>query len=93
MEGLISGLLVLADPYLLALLVLPLKVGLSSVLCQDRTPIGAAFLLPFTLTLDPAQAISITTAIYCSATFAAAITAILINTPGTAASATTCLDG
>ena len=43
--------------------------------------------------MDPAQAISITTAIYCSATFAAAITAILINTPGTAASATTCLDG
>jgi len=33
------------------------------------------------------------TAIYCSATFAGAITAILINTPGTAASATTCLDG
>ena len=33
------------------------------------------------------------TAIYCSATFAAAITAISINTPGTAANATTCLDG
>lgn len=33
------------------------------------------------------------TAIYCSANFAAAITAISINTPGTAASATTCLDG
>ena len=35
MEGLISGLLVLADPYLLALLVLPRQVGLSSVLCRD----------------------------------------------------------
>ena len=35
MEGLISGLLVLADPYLLALLVLPRKVGLSSVLRRD----------------------------------------------------------
>ena len=33
------------------------------------------------------------TAIYCSATFAAAITAISINTPGTTASATTCLYG
>ncbi|MGA0767653.1 MAG: tripartite tricarboxylate transporter permease, partial [bacterium] len=31
--------------------------------------------------------------IYCAATFAGAITAILINTPGTSASATTCLDG
>ena len=54
---------------------------------------GAALLLPFTLTMDPLPAISIMTAIYCSATFAGAITAILINTPGTAASATTCLDG
>ena len=54
---------------------------------------GAALLLPFTLTMDPIPAIAILTAIYCSATFAGAITAILINTPGTAASATTCLDG
>ena len=35
MEGLISGLLVLADPYLLALLVLPRQVELSPVLCRD----------------------------------------------------------
>ena len=43
--------------------------------------------------MEPVAAISILTAIYCSATFAGAITAILINTPGTSASATTCLDG
>jgi len=54
---------------------------------------GAALLLPFTLTMEPIPAISILTAIYCAATFAGAITAILINTPGTSASATTCLDG
>jgi len=54
---------------------------------------GAALLLPFTLTMEPVPAIAILTAIYCSATFAGAITAILINTPGTSASATTCLDG
>ena len=54
---------------------------------------GAALLLPFTLTMEPIPAISVMTAIYCSATFAGAITAILINTPGTSASATTCLDG
>ncbi len=54
---------------------------------------GAALLLPFTLTMEPIPAIAVLTAIYCSATFAGAITAILINTPGTSASATTCLDG
>lgn len=54
---------------------------------------GAALLLPFTLTMDPVSAIAVLTTIYVSATFAGAITAILINTPGTAAAAATCLDG
>lgn len=54
---------------------------------------GAALLLPFTITMDPVAAIVVLTTIYCSATFAGAITAILINTPGTSASATTCIDG
>lgn len=54
---------------------------------------GAALLLPFTITMEPIPAIAILTTIYCAATFAGAITAILINTPGTSASATTCLDG
>lgn len=54
---------------------------------------GVALLLPFTITMDPIPAIAILTTIYCAATFAGAITAILINTPGTSASATTCLDG
>ncbi len=94
MEGLISGFLVLADPYLLALLVMATLGGVViGALPGLNATTGAALLLPFTLTMDPVPAISIMTAIYCSATFAGAITAILINTPGTAASATTCLDG
>ena len=43
--------------------------------------------------MEPIAAIAVLTTIYCAATFAGAITAILINTPGTSASATTCLDG
>ncbi len=54
---------------------------------------GVALLLPFTLTMDPVSAITVMTTIYVSSTFAGAITAILINTPGTAAAAATCLDG
>ena len=53
----------------------------------------AALLLPFTLTMDPVHAIAVLATIYCSATFAGSITAILINTPGTSAAAATCLDG
>ncbi|MEH8044476.1 tripartite tricarboxylate transporter permease [Gallibacterium anatis] len=54
---------------------------------------GVALILPFTITMDPISASTIMLTIYCAATFAGAITAILINTPGTSASATTCLDG
>ena len=54
---------------------------------------GGALILPFTITLDPLSAIILLTSIYCAGTYGGAITAILINTPGTPASAATCLDG
>lgn len=94
MTELMSGLSALADPNLLMLLVVATLGGvIIGALPGLNATTGAALLLPFTLTMEPIPAIAILTAIYCSATFAGAITAILINTPGTAASATTCLDG
>lgn len=94
MEGLLLGLQSLADPGLLMLLVLATLGGVViGALPGLNATTGAALLLPFTLTMEPVPAIAVLTAIYCSATFAGAITAILINTPGTSASATTCLDG
>jgi len=94
MDAMISGLVLLADPYLL-LLILCATIGgvIIGALPGLNATTGAALLLPFTLTMEPVAAIATMTAIYCAATFAGAITAILINTPGTAASATTCLDG
>lgn len=94
MEAFLNGLLSLGDPELLLLLVAATLGGVViGALPGLNATTGAALLLPFTLTMEPVPAIAILTAIYCSATFAGAITAILINTPGTAASATTCLDG
>lgn len=94
MDALINGLVSLADPYLLLLLLCATIGGvIIGALPGLNATTGAALLLPFTLTMEPVPAIAVMTAIYCSATFAGAITAILINTPGTAASATTCLDG
>jgi len=93
-DALLSGLIALGDPYLLLLLAVATVGGVViGALPGLNATTGAALLLPFTLTMEPVPAIAILTAIYCSATFAGAITAILINTPGTAASATTCLDG
>jgi putative tricarboxylic transport membrane protein len=54
---------------------------------------GGTLILPFTITLDPLSAIVLLPAIYCAGTYGGAITAILINTPGTPAAAATCLDG
>ena len=54
---------------------------------------GGALILPFTMTLDPLSAIVLLTAIYCAGTYGGAITAVLINTPGTPDSAATAIDG
>ncbi len=82
------------DPQLLVLLFAATLGGvIIGALPGLNATTGAALLLPFTITMDPIPAIAILTTIYCAATFAGAITAILINTPGTSASATTCLDG
>ncbi len=94
MEPFVNGLVSLADPTLLLIIFAATLGGvLVGALPGLNGTTGAALLLPFTLTMEPVAAIAALTAVYCSATFAGAITAILINTPGTSASATTCLDG
>ncbi|MGA1538258.1 MAG: tripartite tricarboxylate transporter permease [bacterium] len=94
MEAIFSGLWALADPMLLLLILLATLGGiLVGALPGLNATNGVAHLLPFTITMEPIAAIAVLTTIYCAATFAGAITAILINTPGTSASATTCLDG
>jgi putative tricarboxylic transport membrane protein len=94
LEAIFSGLWALADPMLLLLIVLATLGGiLVGALPGLNATNGVALLLPFTITMEPIAAIAVLTTIYCAATFAGAITAILINTPGTSASATTCLDG
>ncbi len=94
MDALLAGLLALADVELLLLICAATAGGvLIGALPGLNATTGAALLLPFTITMDPVAAIAVLITIYCSATFAGAITAILINTPGTSASATTCIDG
>lgn len=94
MEAFINGFISLGDPQLLLVLLVSTLGGVViGALPGLNATNGAALLLPFTLSMEAIPAIASLVAIYCSATFAGAITAILINTPGTPASATTCLDG
>ncbi|MQA12265.1 MAG: tripartite tricarboxylate transporter permease [Pseudonocardiaceae bacterium] len=54
---------------------------------------GTAILIPLTMGLDPAGAIIMLAAIFYGSQYGGTITSVLINTPGEAASAITCIDG
>jgi putative tricarboxylic transport membrane protein len=54
---------------------------------------GTAMLIPLTFTLKPTPAIIMLAAIYYGAMYGGSMTSILVNVPGEAASAITCLDG
>ncbi len=54
---------------------------------------GVAVFLPFTFGMESVTAFAFLLGIYCGGMFGGSITAILIKTPGTAASAATVLDG
>ncbi|WP_373893812.1 tripartite tricarboxylate transporter permease [Virgibacillus sp. CBA3643] len=54
---------------------------------------GVALLLPITFGMEPTTAILFLLGVYCAGTYGGSASAILINTPGTPASAATVLDG
>jgi putative tricarboxylic transport membrane protein len=54
---------------------------------------GTAILIPITFALDPTPAIIMLAGIYYGCMYGGTITSILVNVPGEAASAITCLDG
>lgn len=54
---------------------------------------GVALLLPVTFGMDPATGLIVLGGIYCGAIFGGSISAILVHTPGTPASAATAIEG
>lgn len=54
---------------------------------------GCALLLPVTIGMEPIPALAMLTSLYTASTYGGSLTAILIHTPGTAASAATADDG
>jgi putative tricarboxylic transport membrane protein len=84
----------LLTPMCLLLLLLGAVWGIvSSAIPGMTTAVGLALLLPLTFTLSPIQAIVLLAATWSGSEFGGAIPAILINTPGSPASAATTLDG
>lgn len=93
-DNILAGFAVLLDgwPVVAALAGLALGVVVGAVPGLTAT-MTIAILMPFTFFLPPAVSIGFLLGIYKGAVYGGSIPAILINTPGTAAAAATCLDG
>lgn len=73
-------------------------VGVAGGICIGALPgltatMGVALLLPLTFGMDASQGILMLLGIYCGAIYGGSISAILLHTPGTPASAATAIDG
>ena len=92
--GIVQGSATLLDPAILALIIGGTIFGiLIGALPGLTSTMGVALLVPVTFAMSATQGLALLGAIYCSSTYAGAISAILINIPGTPANCCTILDG
>ena len=94
LEHLLAGFVHLSQPSALLVLAGGVFIGyFVGAMPGINAALGLALLMPFTFGMDPVTAIIFLSATYMASEYGGAITAILINTPGTASSAPTALDG
>ena len=94
LNGLLYGLSVAFEFHNLGLLLAGCLLGTLVGVLPGLGPVGAiSILLPLTFQLPPVGAIIMLAGIYNGAMYGGSTTSILINVPGEAASAVTCLDG
>ncbi len=93
-SGMLTGFSIAITPLNLALCLAGCFVGtLIGVLPGIGPAATIALLLPVTFNLPPTSAIIMLAGIYYGAMYGGSTTAILVNMPGEAASAVTCIDG
>ncbi len=94
MEALIQALGTSFSPMNLLFMNLGVAIGIVfGALPGLSGGVAIVLFMPFTFYLDPIVSLSWLLGMYCGGTYGGSITAILINTPGTAASAATAMDG
>jgi putative tricarboxylic transport membrane protein len=94
LEHLALGMTTAMDPSLLALCFAGVLLGTLVGVLPGLGPVSTiALLLPFTFSLSPTAAMITLAGIYYGAQYGGSITAILVNLPGEASSAVTCIDG
>ena len=89
-----AGFLHVFSPMNLGMMILGVTIGIV-IGCMPglSAAMGVALLLPLTFGMKPETGLIMLGAIYCGAIFCGSISAILIHTPGTPASAATAIDG
>lgn len=93
-SGITQGIFSLADPMILLLIFAGTVFGVViGALPGLTSTMGVALLVPVTFGMSPEMGLALLGAIYCSSTYSGAISAILINIPGTPANCCTLLDG
>ncbi len=93
-EHLIQGFLTAMSPMVFLYLVLGVVGGvIIGALPGLTATMGVAILLPFTFGMEATTGLIMLVGIYIGAIYGGSISAILLNTPGTPASAATCFDG
>ncbi|MBQ7585674.1 MAG: tripartite tricarboxylate transporter permease, partial [Desulfovibrionaceae bacterium] len=89
-----AGLINALNPFnLLAMLLATILGIIIGCLPGLSAAMGVALLLPVTFGMDPSTGLIVLGGVYCGAIFGGSISAILIHTPGTPASAATAIDG
>ncbi|QUO37273.1 tripartite tricarboxylate transporter permease [Dysosmobacter sp. Marseille-Q4140] len=94
MEYILPALQIVCTPHGLAVIFLGALFGILCGAMPGLSSIMAmTILMPFTFSLDGLYGILMLLGVFCGSVYGGSITAILINTPGTANAAATCLDG
>lgn len=93
-SNIFMGFLTAFTPYNLFLLFGGTVLGIIfGALPGVSSTMGVAVLIPLTYGMNPASGLILLAGIYCGSTYGGSISACLLNTPGTPASAATTLDG
>jgi putative tricarboxylic transport membrane protein len=94
MDGLVTGLSVIFDPYIMLMVLLGTIGGvIVGILPGIGSTMAIALLLPFTVVMEPIPAIAVLASLFSANAYSGAIPAILVNTPGSGSSTVTCWDG
>ncbi len=94
LESLLTGFGALLDPVMLGAIAIGVIGGVAiGVLPGLTSTLGVALLIPVTFSMPPQAGLAMLGGIYVASTYSGAITAILLNIPGTPAAVATLLDG